>query len=132
MNLKNFSTKQKVIGLASLTGLVLGAIWLKSRSGKVKLLKSVTSFKNSTVGTINVIEVARQLGMDLGTAYNFYDPRHWTENDSAVRDTLLQIPHSLMTQVSIEYAKLYKSNLQQDVQRLLPASDYQKVRSLFL
>jgi len=120
------------IGGIILGGIAVGTgiVYVVKKSKQVKLVKDVKTFGKSTVGNINIIETARQLGIDLGTAYGSLDPRSWTENDDKARDALLQVPKSLIPQLEIEYAKLYKRNLQADVQKNL--DDYDKVRYLFL
>jgi len=128
------TTKQKVIGIGG-AALLLGGTGLyfyKKNQGKVKVIKDIKNFNKSTVGTINVIETAQQLGMDLGTAYGWWSPQNWTENDTAVRDTLLKFPKELMPQLMSEYNKKYSRNLQVDCQKLLPESYYAQIRTKFL
>jgi hypothetical protein len=79
---------------------------------------------------VNVIETAQQIANDLGTAYGTFDPRHWTENDDAVLQTLLKFPKLLIPQLRIEYANIVKRNLQTDLQNLL--GGYDQVRYLFV
>ncbi len=126
------TTKHKIFAGIGLGLLVTGGIIYAKRSKQIKLIKDTRDFKKSTVGGINPIETARQLGQDLGTIYGTFDPRHWTENDSAAVATMMQLPAALVPAVALEYAKLTKSSLQADCQRLLPAADYSKIRSKFL
>ena len=118
-----------VVGTALLIG---GGAFAYSRSKKVKLIKNIKNFPSGTIGTVNVIEKAKQLGMDMGYAYGSLDPRRWTENDNAVVSTIAQFPKSLMPQLVKEYYNLYKRDLQEDVQKLLPASDYANIRDKFI
>jgi len=117
------------------TGIVIfGGIWLynkvKRGSTNIKTKKSATGYSKNTVGNINITETARQLGLDLGYAYASYDPRHWTENDDAILETMKAVPKDLMPKLVIEYFKLYKRNLQQDLQEKL--DDYDQIRDKFL
>lgn len=128
------TTKQIIIGLGIIGGIV--AI-VKGRSiyNNYKTKRESKKFDKQTKvidgKVINPVEIARQLGMDLGTAYPSWNPLHWTENDNAVIKLLLTVPKNLMGVVSQNYNKLYKENLQADCQRLLD-SDYSKVRHLFV
>jgi hypothetical protein len=101
----------------------------------LKTKKEINTYSQSTVslpsgGTLNVIETARQLGIDLGFAYPSWDPRAWSENDTAAFNLIKKVPKTLMPKVAIEYFKLYKRNLQEDCQKVL--DDYSKISYLFL
>jgi hypothetical protein len=99
---------------------------------KIKLKKDLKNYSKATLpgGKLNVIESARQIGLDLGTAYPAYDPRSWTENDNEVRDEVLKYPKTLIPRLKTEYAKLYSRDLQADLQKLL--GSWAKVKHLFL
>lgn len=126
------STKQKIYAGVGLAALTAGFIIYKKNADKIKLVKDVKAFKGKTVGGINSVETARQLGQDLGTIYGWADPRHWTENDDAATATMMSLPVAMVPAVSLEYAKLTKSDLQADCQRLLSAKDYAKIRNKFI
>jgi hypothetical protein len=130
------TTQQKNYAYAGLTGLVIvGGIVLYKKLNKPNINKQNKEFDNANMtlpsgGSINIIEVARQLGMDMGTAYSWYDPRSATENDDDVKALLLTVPKPLIPFVRSEYAKLYNRNLQADLQKHL--DDYDEIRYLFV
>jgi hypothetical protein len=98
---------------------------------KAKLKKDLKNYSKATLpGGINYIESARQIGFDLGTAYPSWDPRSWTENDSAAREEVLKFSKAQIPRLKNEYAKLYSRDLQADLQKLL--ADWAKVKHLFL
>jgi len=133
MNFNKFykNNKPVVVGGGGALLLLGGFLLYKKHSKKGKVIKSIKTFPNATVGSINLIETAQQLGQDLGFAYDFYDPRRWTENDDAVIKTILQVPKSLMGALQLEYAKQYPGrSLQLDCQKLV--GDYAKIRSQFI
>lgn len=66
---------------------------------------------------------ANQIGLDLGTAYPFFDPRSWTENDQAVEDLLQSLPASAMPQLQTDYRNLFKRDLIADLQKNLSGWD---------
>lgn len=70
------------------------------------------------IGTTSLMN-ARQIGLDLGTAYPFYDPLSWTENDSAVEELILSIPQSNIPQLETDYRKLFNRELAADLQEKL-------------
>lgn len=98
---------------------------------KSLVTKKVKTAKGITTVTYNPRVVAKQFGLDFGFAYPSYDPRRWTENDSAVRDALLKIPKEFVTDVSKNYADLYSRDLESDAQRYLPEKDWAKVQNVF-
>jgi len=128
------TTKQKIIGgsvITAIAGLTAFILIRKSRKSDATVNKSFDKSTITTGGaTVNVIETARSIANDLGTAYSWYDPRHATENDNAVLQTLLKFPKYLIPLLRIEYAKITNRNLQVDLQNLL--DDYAKVRYLFV
>lgn len=123
-----------LIGLA-LAGGFIGYKKYKSWAEKQKTKKGVTSYNNATVstpsGSINLVETARQLGLDLGTAYGSWDPRSWSENDDAIEATLKKIPKNLFAQIALEYFKLYNRDLRADVQKNLDTDNYKRIQYLF-
>ena len=115
--------------------LVFGGYKIYRALQKPNINKQTKDFNKATQtlpsgGTINIIEVARQLGIDLGYAYAWYDPRRATENDDAAKKLLLSVPKPLIPFVVAEYGKLYNRNLQTDLQTVL--DDYASVRHLFV
>jgi hypothetical protein len=126
--MRKLTTNEKLIG-GSIAG--VGIIGLGYFAIKRLRKKSIINrFPGSTYGTVNVIETAQELGMNLGTAYSFYDPRHWFEDDGDVNEILLKFPKALIPQLTTEYYKLYKRNLQSDLQSML--DNYNEIRYLFV
>jgi hypothetical protein len=129
-----FTTNQKLIGGGILGAIVLvgGGIAYNKYSKKRKIIVDSKKYSDATVGTYNVIETAQQLGNDLGYSYSWINPQSWTENDTAVRDTIAAWPKTLMKPLIQEFATRYGKSLQSECQRLLPASYYQQIRDKFL
>lgn len=131
MNAKN--QRLIIYGVGGLALGTLGYFGFKKIQKKLKNKKAVTNYSNATVntpsGTINIVETARQLGMDLGFAYPSWDPRSWTENDDAALATLKKVPKTLMPKVALEYFKQFNRNLQQDCQKVLDG--YSQIAYLF-
>ena len=129
-------TRTHKIGAAVLAGTglaITGLILYKKNAAKIKAKKEDKAYSGATVGTINVIETARQLGLDLGVEYSWYNPQSWTENDGAVLKTIKEFPQSLIGRLRTEYNKIYpKRTLQKDLQTLLPDSYWQQIRTKFL
>jgi hypothetical protein len=100
---------------------------------KVKLKKGINNYSKTSIPSsgINLTELAQQLAMDLGTAYSWYDPRHATENDDDAVKDILKVPKTMIPAFMKIYADKYKSNVQQDLQRLLPADGWNEVKYLF-
>ncbi len=130
-------TKTKVILIGSTVigvgGLVTFLVMRKKISNKIKLNKSVKQYSSgsSSSAGINIIELVQQLGNDLGTAYPWYDPRHATENDDQAVKDILKVPKPMIPQFKKLYADKYKSDVQQDLQRLLPTDGWNEVKYLF-
>jgi hypothetical protein len=127
------NTKTKNILMVS--GVVVGGIIsfiiykkIKKKADVKTAVKSVTKGTNTTLG-INIPSIANQIGIDLGTAYPVYDPRHWTENDTKVKELVLKVPKPLIKNLITEYYNKYKRNLQEDLQKLL--DDYEGIKYLF-
>jgi len=74
-------------------------------------------------------DVALGVAHNLGTAYSFYDPRHWTENDQAVFDLLKDLTRNDFKAVSELYFKVYAvgNNLSADLARLLDKKLYEQL-----
>lgn len=117
-------------GIFLLGGLGTAGYLIAKNYKKNQAVKDAKAFQKATVGTINLIETARQIGYDMGVNRWSIDPRSWTENDNAIRDSVLKVPKNLIPQLSLEYAKLYSRDLQADLQAHL--DDYSKVRYLFI
>lgn len=113
------------IGLA-----IFGGLKLKKEIDRAKMKKEIRDFKKGNVGSININEVVKQLGQDFGFEYAAIDPRHWTENDTAIIETLNEVGKKIMPQVEQAYLKKYSRNLQADCQKYL-GDDYKKVSYLF-
>jgi hypothetical protein len=129
------TTKQKYIAGGSLLALagVGGFILYKSKKGanKRKSEKEMKKYDQAKVGNINVREVARQIGIDLGYAYDWYDPRRATENDDAVLAVLQKFPPDLIPMLRQQYSDLYDGrDLQADLQKVL--DEYVKIKYLFI
>lgn len=69
--------------------------------------------------TTKSLQNARQLGLDLGTAYPFYDPLSWTENDQHAEDLIASIPASQIPQLEADYKKIFQRDLAADLQEKL-------------
>lgn len=130
------SGKDLAIGAGVVGGLALvvtGVVIYKKNAAKIKAKKDDKAYAGATVGTVNVIETAQQIGQDLGVAYAWYNAASWTENDKDVLDTVKAFPQALIPRLRIEYAKKYPGRvLQQDLQKLLPNSYWQQIRAKFL
>jgi hypothetical protein len=91
--------------------------------------KAIVKGNDSTLG-INIPEIAKQIGIDLGTAYPPYDPRSWSENDLAVSLLVRKVPKTHIPVLSREYSRFYPGRiLQDDLQKLL--DDYNEISYLF-
>jgi len=128
----NPTKNQLILGGVILTAVAGTGLYIRHKNKKDQPKKDAKKYSESTVGTYNVIETAQQLGMDLGIHYSWYDLRSVTENDTAVRDTLMSWPKSLIKPLVIQFATRYNKNLQAECQRLLPASYYAQIRDKFL
>jgi hypothetical protein len=129
----NFIRKNKkpiIAGGVMVTGYI---IYRKAKRAqdRQKVYKDLANFKKSPgTSSINVQEIAQQLGLDFGFAYPVYHPGRWTENDTDIMNTLLRVPPALMPALNKAYADLYERNLQQDAQKYL-GDLYPKVSHLF-
>ena len=119
-----------VVAGATLTTIVLIRRHRKKSATIANKVYDKAMITTATGTKINIVQVAQQLGIDLGTAYPWYDPRHATENDALVLKTMLKFPKELIPALRTEYAKLYNRNLQLDLQNLL--DDYDQVSYLFM
>jgi hypothetical protein len=148
----NVPTSVKVGGGLVLAG-VLGFFGYKSYK-KVKENKAINNFNKSTIeigptgqiikrtkisvlnpanatASINLEEIAQKIGMALGTAYPFWDPRHATEDENAAAIAVLKVPKVMIPQLAKIYQDKYKSNLQQDLEKYLEER-WDDVRTLFI
>jgi hypothetical protein len=120
------STVKKYLAIGGTIALLGGGTYafIQFRK-KIKLKKEINATTSAatkaTVKTlgINVNDIARQLGIELGTAYPSYDPRHWTENDETAEKLVLKVPKPLIPQLVKQYASIYKRNLKDDLIKLL-------------
>jgi hypothetical protein len=80
--------------------------------------------------TFNAYSVADQLAIDLGTAFESWDPRRWTENDQEVYETLLTLNASTFPVVEKAYLEKYGRNLRIDVKKNLDRDLLAKVKYL--
>ena len=128
----NTQTKNILIisGIA-LTGIVSYIIYkkIKNKSQVTTGIKAVQTGNVKTLG-INIPDIANQIGIDLGYAYPIYDPRHWTENDTAVKESVLKVPKPLIPTLTKAYYTKYKRNLIDDLQSKL--DDWNDVKYLFV
>lgn len=88
---------------------------------KVKLKKSINAATKGNVKSlgINVNDIARQIGLQLGTAYSKLNPMSWTENDTEAEKLVLKVPKPLIPQLIKEYASIYKRDLKADLIKYL-------------
>lgn len=129
MKVNKWTVGGGIIGLGILTFVGL-TVRKKIRTEKAsKLVSKAASSQNQKLLGINVPEIAKQIGFDLGTAFPSYDPRRWTENDDAVRILVLKVPKPVIPQLIDSYRKQYNRNLQDDLQKML--DNYDTVSYLF-
>lgn len=74
--------------------------------------------------------VARQVAYNLGVNFAWYDPRSWSENDSAVLNLLKPLNSGQIKTVSSLYYNCYATgrSMQDDCLKLLPASFYNQIK----
>lgn len=118
----NATTKKYLWVGGGIATLALGtfAYFKISKSVKQKAAaKAVVKGGNKVLG-INIPDIAKQIGLELGTAYPWYDPRSATENDDAARILVLKVPKPYIPQLVSEYKKQYPGrNLETDLRKLL-------------
>jgi hypothetical protein len=68
--------------------------------------KAIAKGGNKQLG-INVSDIAKQLGIEMGFAFPWYDPRHATENDLAARILITKVPKPQIPLLIKEYARFY-------------------------
>jgi hypothetical protein len=124
-------TKDVLIGVGVLASAVAAYTIYKKIKNKATVTSQIKAITTGTIKTlgINIPEIAAQIGIDLGYAYPVYDPRHWTENDEAVKTEVLKVPKPLIPTLIKEYYNRYKRNLQADLQSVL--DDYSQISYLF-
>lgn len=78
----------------------------------------------------NLIQIASQLAHHLGTAYSFYDPRHWTENDKEVYELLKNISQADFDIVRKLYFEVYAkgNSLSTDLSKMLDSKYYELLK----
>lgn len=130
----NKNTKYTLIGgtlLVIATGGIFAYKKIKNKADTRKAINAIKKGSDSTLG-INIPEIAKQLGLELGTAYPWYDPRHATENDEKAKILVLKVPKPYIPKLIDEYGKVPETkgrNLQSDLQKLL--DDWSEVSYLF-
>ncbi len=82
---------------------------------------------NSVAVTINTATIAVKLH-DL--LYN-NDPFGWTEDETAIVNTIRVIPKPYIPDIESRYQTLYKKNLRADIISALDEDEWQKVEHLF-
>jgi hypothetical protein len=125
-------TKQYLIlggvGIGGIAGFVLFKKFRDKEKNKAAV-KAIAKGNTTQLG-INVPEIAKQIGIDMGYAYPAWDVRRWTENDTAVQILVTKVPKPLIPTLIKEYARFYPGrNLQSDLQEKLDA--YNEVSYLF-
>lgn len=91
---------------------------IRSAQQKAAAAKALKKGNVATLG-INIPEIAKQIGIELGTAYPKYDPRSWTENDHAAQILVTKVPKPYIPVLISSYDKLYKRSLPDDLQKML-------------
>ncbi len=126
-------TKNILIASTVATFIVGGGITYLVVRKKIRLKKGIKNYSKTTLPAegINLTDIARQLGIDLGTAFPSYDPRSWTENDDDAVKTVLKVPKTKMPEFKKVYATLYKRDAQADLQKLLDSESWSEVKYLF-
>jgi len=112
---------------------VLGIILLTSKDEKNPDDLDYGKYQDKATG-LNALDIARKIGMDLGVAYDWYDPRSYSENDDAVLKTVMSIPknpNDFMPKVSLAYRDLYERSLATDLQHLLPEDYWEQIKHRF-
>ncbi len=74
--------------------------------------------------------IALQLAQNLGTAYPWYDPRSWTENDQKVYELLQDLNAKDFQVISSLYFEVYAKgqNLSEDLAKTLDSKLYSLLR----
>ncbi len=68
--------------------------------------KAIAKGGNKQLG-INVSDIAKQLGIEMGFAFPWYDPRRATENDLAARILITKVPKPQIPFLIKEYSRHY-------------------------
>jgi len=124
-------TKNILIGAGVLVTGIIGFVIYKKIRSRAELqrdVKAITTGSLPELG-INLQEIANQIGIDLGYAFPVYDPRHWSENDTKVKELILKVPKPLIKNLVSAYYTKYKRNLQSDLQSRL--DEYSEISYLF-
>lgn len=118
-----------VIAILLLLVLLVVKMFKNKPSDKEQEADKVISNIASSIDEANkkrLAKLARDVAHHLGTAYAWYDPRHWTENDEKVFDLIKNLGQSEFDVVSIVYHDVYaKGNtLTSDLAKLLDTKYY--------
>lgn len=120
--------KYGLIGGGSLIAAIAGFVVYKKAKNRVDTkaaVKRVTQGNTKALG-INIPALAKQIGIDLGTAFSGWNVRSWTENDDKVRLSVLKVPKPMIPTLIAEYAKVPETkgrNLITDLQKNLDSWD---------
>jgi transposase-like protein len=111
------------LGLATAAGGYAGYRKISKDVKQKAASKALTTGGNKALG-INIADIAKQLGIEMGFAYPWYDPRRATENDLATRILVMKVPKPYIPQLSKEYARFYPGrNLSDDLRTTNDAWD---------
>jgi len=103
---------------------------IQKRAKEKAAVKALVKGSNTQLG-INIPDIAKQLGIDMGYAYPAYDPRRWTENDLAVRILVMKVPKPYIPSLIKEYERFYPGrNLETDLRTTNDA--YEDFKYLFV
>lgn len=125
------NTKTKLIIGGAVLGLAgLAFVVIRKKVKAKAAAKAIVKGGNKQLG-INIPDIAKQIGLDLGTAYPWYDPRSATENDDAVRILVLKVPRPYIPQLKTEYKRFYPGrDLESDLRKNLDG--WEDVKYLFV
>jgi hypothetical protein len=125
-------TKEKVIGGAVLAG-VGYLIFRKVRSNQqtAAALKAINKGGNKALG-INIPDIAKQLGIELGTAFPKYNPKSWTENDTAAKILVLKVPKPYIKELIKSYKVQYPGAEPLETTLRKKLDDWEEVKYLFV
>jgi hypothetical protein len=109
---------------------VLKVIKVKPKDSSAVAEKVLNTAGVSASKRGNLIKIASGLAHHLGTAYAFYDPRHWSENDKQAYELLIGISQTDFNSVSLLYFEVYaKGNtLSTDLRKLLDSKYYELLK----
>lgn len=126
--------KEVLIGAGVITGVAVLAFVASKKSQKGNITKAIKNYSKGTVdapvGTINLNEISQEIGLALGTAYPWYDPRHVTEDEDRAVIAVLRVPKPLIPELAKIYLNMYQRNLQYDLKEYLD-DKWSKVENMF-